>query len=367
MSIQVRETVKGRRYDVKLRGPDGRQYSRTFRTREEAKKHEAKQITALAGGEFVSPQAGSTSLDDVAERWLDSGTKRDTTMDRNEGIVYNHILTGLGPDRAVRSLTKADCQKLIDTWTTNGQAPRTVQRQYATLRAMMQHAVDAELVLRNPASRLRIPPPDEVVRPTLTPEQLEGLAAELGQVQGLFMWCGAVLGLRWAETAGLTVSSIDMLGGNISVRAQINRAGALAPPKTKGSMRTLAAPTWLLDDLVKVMRDRGLTGADGDKLVFASEAGTGLSYTNWRARVWKPATEAAGVPGLRYHDLRSIAATALVAAGVDLRTAMHRLGHTTPAMTLAVYARVALDRDREAADAVASRVAPGRGIEGRTN
>ncbi len=45
---------------------------------------------------------------------------------------------------------------------------------------------------------------------------------------------------------------------------------------------------------------------------------------------------------------------------MDLRTAMHRLGHTTPAMTLAVYARVALDRDREAADAVASRVAPGR-------
>ena len=45
-------------------------------------------------------------------------------MDRNEGIVYNHILPGFGPDRAVRSLTKADCQKLIDTWTTNGQAPR---------------------------------------------------------------------------------------------------------------------------------------------------------------------------------------------------------------------------------------------------
>lgn len=365
MSIQVRETVKGRRYDVKLRGPDGTQYSKTFRTRKDATKYEAQQVTALAGGVYVSPQAGSTTLGAVAERWLDSGTKRDTTMDRNEGIVYNHILPGFGPGRAVRSLTKADCQNLIDTWTANGQAPRTVQRQYATLRAMMQYAVDAALVLRNPASRLRIPPPDEVVRPTLTPEQLERLADELGQVQGLFMWCGAVLGLRWAETAGLTVSSIDMLGGTISIRAQINRDGVLAPPKTKGSIRTLAAPAWLLDDLVRLMRDRELTSADGDKLVFASEADTGLSYTNWRVRVWKPATEAAGVPGLRYHDLRSITATALVATGVDLRTAMHRLGHTTPAMTLAVYARVALDRDREAADAVASRVAPGKGREGR--
>jgi integrase len=235
-----------------------------------------------------------------------------------------------------------------------------VHRQYAALRSFFQYAVDAELVVRNPASRLRLPQAEEVVRPSLTADQLESLAAELGDVQGAFMWCGAVLGLRWAEAAGLTVSSLDMLGGTVTVRAQLGRDGQLALPKTKGSARTLAAPSWLIEELAGILRERGLTGADRDSLVFATEAGTGLSYPNWRVRVWQPATKAAGVAGLRYHDLRSIAASALVASGVDLRTAMHRLGHTTPAMTLAVYARVAEDRDREAADAVAGRVAPSR-------
>ncbi|MST31587.1 hypothetical protein GHK86_02425 [Acidimicrobiaceae bacterium USS-CC1] len=48
------------------------------------------------------------------------------------------------------------------------------------------------------------------------------------------------------------------------------------------------------------------------------------------------------------------------AAGGDLRTAMHRLGHTTPAMTLAVYAGVAEDQDRAAADAVNDCLGPRR-------
>ncbi len=48
-----------------------------------------------------------------------------------------------------------------------------------------------------------------MVRPSLTADQLERLAVELGEGQGAFMCCGAVLGLRWAETAGLIVSSVD--------------------------------------------------------------------------------------------------------------------------------------------------------------
>jgi integrase len=177
------------------------------------------------------------------------------------------------------------------------------------------------------------------------------------------MWCGAVLGLRWAETAGLTVDSLDAKSGTIRVAAQVDRRGRLSPPKTKGSIRSLAAPQWLIDDLTAVVRRGKPPRPDGEGLVFVNKSGRALSYTNWRQRVWQPATTGAGLPGLRYHDLRSVAASALVASGVDLRTAMHRLGHTTPAMTLAVYARVAVDRDRAAADAVAARLAPHRSTE----
>jgi hypothetical protein len=60
-----------------------------------------------------------------------------------------------------------------------------------------------------------------------------------------------------------------------------------------------------------------------------------------------PATEAAGLTGLRFHDLRAMAATVLVAAGVDVKTAQTRMGHSSPALTLAVYARATEQADLE--------------------
>jgi len=74
-----------------------------------------------------------------------------------------------------------------------------------------------------------------------------------------------------------------------------------------------------------------------------------MSYENWRRRVWNPACERAGLAGLRFHDLRSLAATTLIAAGVDLKTAQSRLGHSSSKVTLDLYARATPDADRRAA------------------
>lgn len=95
-----------------------------------------------------------------------------------------------------------------------------------------------------------------------------------------------------------------------------------------------------------------------DELVFVTREGAPLSYTSWRRAVWVPAVKDAGLPGLRFHDLRSNAATALVAAGVDLKTTQTRMGHANPSLTLAVYAQATADADRLAADAVGERFRP---------
>jgi integrase len=360
VSIHVRDTAKGRRYDVKLRGQDGRQHSKTFATKRAATDWQARQLAALGDGHFIAPRAGETTLLELSERWQQAGAKRESTRTRDRSIIAKHVLPGLGADRALATVSRADCQALVDRWRTAGAAPRTIARQRATLRSLFQLAVDADLIARNPAVGLKLPLPARVHRPDLSGDELEGLAEALGADQAAFMWCGAVLGLRWAETAGLTVGSVDPVATTIAVTQQLDRHGHLATPKTSGSIRTLAAPAWLLDELAGVERRRTSGRRDGNSLLFVNSAGAPLSYPNWRQRVWQPATVRAGLIGLRYHDLRSVAASALVAAGVDLRTAMHRLGHTTPTMTLAVYARVATDRDRAAADAASARIAPGR-------
>ncbi|MCU4183958.1 tyrosine-type recombinase/integrase [Acidiferrimicrobium sp. IK] len=85
---------------------------------------------------------------------------------------------------------------------------------------------------------------------------------------------------------------------------------------------------------------------------------TPLQYNNWRYRIWVPATRAAGLDGLRFHDLRSNAATALVAPGLDIKTVQSRRGHSTPVLTLQIYARATAEADRAAAEAVSERLRP---------
>jgi integrase len=48
-------------------------------------------------------------------------------------------------------------------------------------------------------------------------------------------------------------------------------------------------------------------------------------------------------------------ATGLVAEGVDIKTAQHRLGHSDPRLTLGIYAQVTTEGDRDAADRLAKR------------
>jgi integrase len=99
----------------------------------------------------------------------------------------------------------------------------------------------------------------------------------------------------------------------------------------------------------------GPAAPHADQLVFAAPGGGPLDYSHWRHRVWLPAAAAAGVPGAGFHDLRRANATALVAAGVDIKTAQTRLGHSDPRLTLTIYARAVPEADRAAAELLGAR------------
>jgi hypothetical protein len=80
--------------------------------------------------------------------------------------------------------------------------------------------------------------------------------------------------------------------------------------------------------------------------------------------VWQPATRAAGLERLRFHDLRHTSATLSIAAGASTRELMARMGHSSSAAALR-YQHVlagqdaaiaaALDELIEAASALAER------------
>jgi integrase len=104
------------------------------------------------------------------------------------------------------------------------------------------------------------------------------------------------------------------------------------------------------------LSQRGLTVADSDVRVFVGQDGADLEYANFRKRSWAPGCVESGFPDLTFHDLRRLAATALVAEGVDVKTAQTRLGHASPQMTLGLYAQVTGAGDRNAARRVGRRL-----------
>lgn len=353
MSIDRRTLTKldsrGRRqtvYDVRLRDANGKPYKTTFDRLADARKFEAEETAKKVGGSLAVPARGRRTVAQLAESWLAADpTKRDSSRARDRSILDNHVLPVIG-GRQVGSITRGDIQGLVNVWAETHQ-PSTVGRMYSTVRALFSYADIGE-----PFRKVKVPAAGLVDRPYLTADALSALAGQLGPEQGAFMWCGVVLGLRWAEVAGLVVGDVDMLRGTLRVSGQLGRDGRRQTTKTRAGQRVLAVPVWLADMLAAVMASKELTAADAGALVFTTADGAPLHYSNWRQRVWVPACQRAGLEGLRFHDLRSMAATALIAAGVDVKTTQARLGHANPQTTLALYARATVDADRRAADAV---------------
>jgi integrase len=336
-------------YDVKLRDHDGHQYKRTLPTLAAARSFQRDEESKKAKGVRVNP--ARKTVETVARDWLGKdAVKRDSSKARDLSILRTHVLPVIG-SKAIAEVTRSDIQALVSAWTRT-HAASSVGRMYSATRALFAFAESDELIGRTPCRDIKLPKADLVARPQLTSEQLSALAGALGVDMDTFMWLGVVLGLRWAEAAGLCVRDIDMLRGRLTVTGQIARDGTRQPPKSAAGARTLSVPAWLAGELAGVMARRGLTGADAGELIFASAEGAPLHYSNWRRRVWVPACERAGVAELRFHDLRSMAATALIAAGTDVKTTQTRMGHSSPQMTLALYARATEQADARAAEAV---------------
>ncbi len=329
----------------------------TFTAKADAQAWLSRAEADITRGAWLDPAAGKVTVAELATRWLESNPmKRGSSKLRDESILDNHIVPVLGPE-AVSRITRVDVQQLVDGWSQD-HAPSTVVRMFAVVRGVFGFAVASDMIGRSPCTGVRVPRGSLVERPVLSAQQLQGLASKLGPDQAAMMWLGVVGGLRWAECAGLTVSSLDLLKRTVSVSQQLGRDGRLAAPKSRAGTRRLSLPDWLLADLASLLSRRGLTAANPGELVFLSREGKPLSYTNWRRRTWEPACRAASLPGLRFHDLRSMAATALVAAGVDIKTAQTRLGHSSPTVTLGIYARATEQADRLAAEAVGAFFAP---------
>ena len=156
---------------------------------------------------------------------------------------------------------------------------------------------------------------------------------------------GELLALRWQD--------VDLDRATLKVERSLEQTKAglrFKSPKTRHSRRTVSLPPSAVAMLGQHRKDQlelrfqlGIGKHEPAALVFCNHDGAPISPNSFSV-MWGRT-----VPQVTFHALRHTHASALIAGGVDVVTISRRLGHSSPTITLSVYAHLFSETDTKAA------------------
>jgi integrase len=298
--------------------------------------------------------------------WLQNTVRpsvRAATYRSYEQTIRNHLVPELGP-LPLRKLEPQHVRAMLNRKLAAGLSARSVAYLRVVLRAALNQARKWNLVARNAAELVESPRARRFEIKPLAPEQARQLldAAKGSQLEALYA-VALACGLRMGEMLGLRWQDMDLEAGRLAVRQAIQRqcgAGLVAiEPKTDRSRRTIEIPAPLVAALkahrIRQLEERLAAGARwrDNGLVFTSGVGTPVEPRNLH-RSFKTTLKKAGLPDIRFHDLRHSAASLMLAQGVPLRVVMEVLGHSSISLTADTYSHVMPSLVRDATEKAAA-------------
>ncbi len=281
------------------------------------------------------------------------------TWQRYEQYVRLHIVPSLGKTPLAK-LTPQQIQRLYADRLEAGCSPTSVKHLHTVLHKALEDALRLGLVQRNVADLVKPPRMRHHEMHVLSLEQTRTLLsiAHGDRFEALYtlavttsMRRGELLALRWRE--------VDLTSqmATVQVRATLQKTTdgfVYAEPKSARSRRKIALTTAAADALrahrVRQREERLRVGPEwqDNDLVFCTHQGRPLLASNLLNRNFWPLLAKAGLPRIRFHDLRHTAATLLLLQGVHPKVVSEMLGHSSVSLTLDVYSHVLPDMQRDA-------------------
>jgi integrase len=191
----------------------------------------------------------------------------------------------------------------------------------------------------------------------LSPEEIAKLRAELTvPFERLTVELAITMGLRSGEIRGLRWESVDLKGKRVFIEHAVNRRGETGETKTENSLRTVPLPEYLIPELTRWKLACPITTAG---VVFPGEPNEKCERGPIDAdvllrNILRRALARAGLPPLRFHDLRHLAGSFMHEAGVPLKRAQELLGHASERTTLAIYTHAIRRQHDDSADKIAA-------------
>lgn len=341
------------------------------RTRQEAETHRVELLSLMYGGNFV-PDSKLT-VGEFLQRWLRdyaSGAVAPTTFARYREIIQLHLTPALGSYPLGR-LSPLAIQGYFRDRLERGLSSTTVRHHAMLLHEALRHAVRWGLLTRNPCDMVDPPRRRPAEVRVWDEEQVRLFLAQAKRASPYYrLYLAAVTtGMRQGELLGLCWRDVDLAMGTASVRRTFYRLGkepVFKEPKTQKARRTVALFGLLVEELRHLREEqaelRRLLGPryEDNDLVFCQHNGKPLRANNIVRRDFRSVLKQAGLPRIRFHDLRHCHATMLLRQGAHPKVVQERLGHSTPAFTLHVYSHVLPGIQEQAARALESSLFPRR-------
>ena len=283
---------------------------------------------------------------------------RPSTFEGYRAYVRDKIVPYLG-DKEIRKVTVGDVQKLYRKLKKEGGAAggplagATVRRIHGILHQAMDVAVDRHLIVKNPTKDVTLPKKESTPRTILNDAQLERFMEAIKQDRQWhdFFYLEITTGLRRGELCGLMWSDFDEKKGTLSIRRTLHgkRGGGyyVGDTKTGKGRRIIRLPP----STVQLLTERKRTAISQWIFPNPLHPEDPIMPSSGYNRMKRLMTEA-GLPDLRFHDLRHTFATHALTSGVDAKTLSGILGHTQTSFTLDTYTHVTGDMHRRASEIV---------------
>ncbi len=309
------------------------------------------------------------TVEEFLSEWLSSSktSMRPRTWAHYQQVTRTYIAANLGKIK-VRDLRPDHIQKFYNGMLEKGVGVYTVLKIHTVLHSALSHAVKTGLMGRNPASLTILPQePHEEMQILDESQVCQMLVAAHGSRLETLLHLAVVTGMRQMELLGLKWTDLDQVNQTIRVERQLARPDKdgvkFASPKTKFGKRTLAlgttTTTVLRAHYENQVRERKAVGGIWNEhgLIFPNSLG-GPIHPHNLLRDFKKVLRLAGLPIIRFHDLRHTAASLMLNHGVPVTVVSRRLGHSKPSVTLDIYGHLIPSMQVEAAEKMDELVLP---------
>jgi len=308
------------------------------KTRKEAvEKLEAVKAEARANGVLPNPK-GRTVGDMLRAHIEANAPKWKPSTLEDWKITVESYFANLW-DLPLAKLEPVVIQKLISEYQLAGKN-RTALRVYRALSAACKTAVKFGWLANNPCDRVEAPRYRPERKEVWNVEQLRIFLNGARNHKLFPLWLTAICtGARLGELLALTWADIAADLGAIRINKSAQRIGGkwvTLEPKTASGNRVVPVPQVVIEAVREVAR------------VLVKHAERVFSYSpEYVAEELRKECERLGLPKMTMHGLRHLHGSLLLAEGLPVPEVSQRLGHSSPAITMAIYAH-AIRHDRAA-------------------